>query len=100
MTLYHYTTADGLQGIVRHKAIWASDYRFMNDAKEFHHGLEIFQEVLKSYRPTPRMSEIVDIIRNYKPGPDFCVLIASFCEERDLLSQWRGYNGGQPMHWE
>ena len=94
MILYHYTTAIGLQGIIQDRAIWASDYRFTNDAKEFLHGLEIFQEVLKSYRPTPRMSEIVDIIRDYKPRLDFCVLLASFCIDPDLLSQWRGYNGG------
>ena len=72
----------------------ASDYRFTNDAKEFLHGLEIFQKVLKSCRPTPRMSEILDIIRDYKPRLDFCVLLASFCIDPDLLSQWRGYNGG------
>ena len=94
MILYHYTTAIGLQGIIRDKAIWASDYRYMNDAKEFHHGHEIFRDVLKSYRPTPRMSEIIDIIRNYKPRLDFCVFLACFCKDPDLLSQWRGYNSG------
>jgi len=33
-TLFHYTTAAGLLGILKNGNIWASDLRFLNDAQE------------------------------------------------------------------
>jgi Protein of unknown function (DUF2971) len=93
MILYHYTTAEGRQGIIKSKSIWASDYRFLNDPTEFNYGFSIFEEILAEIaKELP--SEAVDIIKNFrKTKPDVSLLIASFCQEGDLLSQWRGYNG-------
>ena len=34
MVLYHYTTQDGLLGILRDRELWATDIRFFNDSKE------------------------------------------------------------------
>ena len=68
--------------------------------RKFLHGLEIFPEVLNSYRPTPRMSEIVDIIRDYKPRLDFCVLLASFCITQTSSRNGADTTAGQAMHWE
>ena len=33
--LYHYTSIDGLLGIIRNKNIWASDIQYLNDKEEF-----------------------------------------------------------------
>jgi hypothetical protein len=94
MILYHYTNADGLRGIIESKSIWASDCRFLNDATEFNYGLSIFDEIFASYAPTSLPPELADIIRNFrKASLGVCVLVASFCQDPDLLSQWRGYNG-------
>jgi hypothetical protein len=46
--LYHYTTATGLNGIVRSRSIWASHYRFLNDATEFRYGLGMFEQIFAS----------------------------------------------------
>jgi len=99
--LYHYTTADGLKGIVKSKTIWASDYRFVNDATEFSYGLSIFDQTLQrllKQHPSgvtdTNLSNAIKTIENFRTAiPDFSLLIASFCEHGDLLSQWRGYNG-------
>ena len=32
--LHHYTTAEGLRGILKSKSLWASDLRFLNDRSE------------------------------------------------------------------
>jgi hypothetical protein len=94
MILYHYTTAEGLRGIVKTKSIWASDCRFLNDETEFKHGLSIFDKIFDSYGSRSLPSELVDIIRGFRNASDeFCILIASFCQDPDVLSQWRGYNG-------
>lgn len=94
MILYHYTTAAGLRGIVRTKSIWASDYRFLNDASEFNYGLSIFDRILKEDFSTWDDPAIPEMIGNFrKAASNFSVLIASFCQHSDLLSQWKGYNG-------
>src|SRR5258705_9462145 len=48
MTLYHYTTAAGLYGIVHSKSLWTTDYRFLNDPSEFRYGWNIVQRALES----------------------------------------------------
>ena|ERR1700732_3664945 len=49
MILYHYTNTVGLQGILKSRSLWASDYRFLNDTREFHYGLDIVTDTVRSY---------------------------------------------------
>ena len=35
--LYHYTSLEGLRGIVDSRTLWATDIRYLNDAQELHH---------------------------------------------------------------
>lgn len=98
MTIYyHYTTPHGLQGIINSKEIWASDYRFLNDATEFQHGLTVFDRVFSSERKrwtikAPSVSELIERLRGRTDNTS--VFIASFTPNGDLLSQWRGYTDG------
>ncbi|HET8798761.1 MAG TPA: hypothetical protein VFO89_13795, partial [Thermoanaerobaculia bacterium] len=39
--LYHYTTADGLRGILTHGHIWATNVRYMNDRSELTYAREV-----------------------------------------------------------
>jgi hypothetical protein len=94
MILYHYTNAKGLAGIITKKVLWASDYRFLNDTNELNYGLSVFGalfgELSKGLPP-----EVVEVVGNLKRAfSEFSLLITSFCDHDDLLSQWRGYNGG------
>jgi hypothetical protein len=98
MILYHYTTATGLKGIIRSRTVWASDYRFLNDATEFRYGLAIFEQIFASMtcRSAVFSSEVTDLIGRFRQATDeFSVFIAAFSKEPDLLSQWRGYNDGK-----
>ena len=98
--LYHYTTPQGLQGIIDTKTIWASDYRFLNDATELKHGLAIFDKLFDSHRERLAKDrvEIIDGLRkSIETSRDFCVFIASFCQNGDLLSQWRGYKAAYAL---
>ena len=36
--LYHYTSADGLIGILSSKSIWLTDLRYMNDLSELQYS--------------------------------------------------------------
>jgi hypothetical protein len=41
-TIFHYTTATGLLGILQKFTLWASDLRFLNDAQEAVYALPAF----------------------------------------------------------
>ena len=97
--LHHYTTIDGVQGIIESGSLWASDVGFMNDSSELSYSTALINEVvvatfaevddpeLKALLPTTvRATSLFD--RKTRP------LITSFCEDGNLLSQWRAYGPG------
>jgi hypothetical protein len=45
-TLFHYTTAAGLLGILNDLAFWATDLRFLNDAQEAVYARETLVDAL------------------------------------------------------
>ena len=48
--VYHYTTAEGLKGIIENRCIWATNVNFLNDVSEYHHGVEIVREEIKEFQ--------------------------------------------------
>jgi len=94
--VYHYTSFAGFKGIVEGKSIWATDIRFLNDVKEFNHGLDLAEKIVEDasdgvvrFLATQMFKEIrqSDIF----VGRGLQVCVSSFSKEADLLSQWRGY---------
>jgi hypothetical protein len=93
--LYHYTDAAGLLGIVSSNRLWASDASFLNDPSE---GLLFPQRIIEFMPQKPggltALEEHIIVLfeeglRNHpKPVSAFTT---SFCDDGDLLSQWRGY---------
>jgi hypothetical protein len=85
--LYHYTDSDGLIGIVTSKYLRATDSRFVNDPLELEYGRGLFKEVLGQFGVPPH------VVRMISEGIlPMSVYVASFCEDGDLLSQWRAYS--------
>ena len=39
--VYHYTTPEGLWGIIDSGELWMSDYSYLNDAVELNYGLQL-----------------------------------------------------------
>jgi hypothetical protein len=95
--LYHYTTADGLKGIIINGNIWATNYRYVNDLTEYVYANELLRADIASriQHPNPIVDAVLKAILNTE---DLLVgavdiFIACFCKEKDLLSQWRYYGG-------
>ncbi len=93
--IFHYTTISGLIGIIKMHELWASDCRFLNDGTEIIYAQKIFfDEVQKlDLAPYRYLSG-----RCKLPGASlsqFRMFLTCFCEEGDLLSQWRGYGMDQ-----
>ena len=52
--LYHYTTQEGLLGIVEKGEIWATNIFYLNDAAEFKHAFRIFSNKIQA-----KISELI-----------------------------------------
>lgn len=99
-TLFHYTTAAGLLGILESSRLWASDLRFLNDSQEAVYARESVIEVVRTME-NPELAHgdwRTEIFARYQGfvidelvKGEFGVFVACFCESGDLLSQWRAY---------
>jgi hypothetical protein len=89
--LYHYTSQDGLLGIVQSRAIWATNISYMNDATEFGLARDRLLEEIRTRYIRKASVDVVSWITTKITDSPICV--SCFCEDGDLLSQWRGYAG-------
>ena len=97
--LHHYTDAFGVHGIITSNRLWASAAQFSNDVSEIEYavliGLEIVEELWghkKNLSPWEQL--LADHVRRVLTTPLHTFgqpFIVSFCEDGDLLSQWRAY---------
>lgn len=94
--LAHYTTLQGFMGIVSSQTVWASHVSFLNDQREMVHALDDAIELLtvlagqEEYRVWAEdLEAVAKRLRDVDSLPP--TYVACFCEDPDLLSQWRGY---------
>ncbi|HEY1159145.1 MAG TPA: DUF2971 domain-containing protein [Terracidiphilus sp.] len=109
--LYHYTTQEGLLGIIEKQEFWATDVRFLNDMEEFEAGIKIAlrmseqasAEAGEDGRKTVAYFE--NVLRfSFSERPIYSIsfagplkkdetLFASIDDPGDRLNMWRGYSG-------
>src|ERR1035438_1214814 len=110
--LYHYTTQYGLLGILKHKCIWATHIRYLNDTSEGNIVSQvIFEEFSSRYNTAPLFQMLgmatakpagaVESVDEDALGQGTTmaswvtsqnVFVSSFSENGDSLSQWRAYS--------
>jgi hypothetical protein len=92
--LYHYTSLDVFLKIVSGAKLWASNYRYLNDASELGHFYEVLEARISrfeakvsdaEYSALARLKTLIQTER--RPS----AFVASFSTKRDDLSQWRAY---------
>lgn len=89
--IFHYSSAQGLMGIIDTSSLWATDTRFLNDKTELVHGLGICAEELADRRLTGLFGDICHGIATKLDTRGYFFFAASLCEADDLIPQWRGY---------
>jgi hypothetical protein len=90
-TIYHYTNASGLIGILKTRAIWATSHLHLNDGLEFEIAAKLFREELEHSSLTEKQHQVFWELIKQMQEPRF---ILSFSQHRDRLSQWRAYCTG------
>lgn len=89
--IFHYTDANGLIGMVDKGKIWATHVSRLNDFSEHLHGIKIVADCVRNAMPTSSMPLVDKIFSECKKAETY---VASYSTAYDLLSQWRGYSGG------
>lgn len=101
--LFHYTSLEGLLGIIESKSIWATNVLYLNDASELNYLINLLREQINNVKDKiPVVSKglgkfsffdgLIENIDKFISHPyPIGFFVCSFSEEKDLLSQWRGY---------
>ena len=93
--VYHYTSAQGLRGIVENDRLWATHVRCLNDFREIEHGCDVVRATLTKQREgkaSEVVREFLDLaLTSFNLNEQLDVCVACFSENGDLLSQWKMY---------
>ncbi|MBA0046302.1 DUF2971 domain-containing protein [Mycobacteroides sp. LB1] len=118
-TLYHYTTASGLEGILSSSTLFATHIGYLNDAQELKHGVKHIEKLLcassdlvasiaaRYPEHSIRVADGINQLRTEFTSEDHQSLIkhpyvTCLSAKGDRLSQWRGYGGtgGYAIHFD
>ena len=93
--VYHYCGPDGLLGILRSRAIWATSMIHLNDTSERTFAAELIRSVAlrlagkdSAESQPPEGLPALLLIERAESAISY---VACFSEHDDLLSQWRAY---------
>lgn len=94
-TLYHYTGAAGVTGILREKKLRATNFSFLNDPSEVQYGLELALSILEKEKGPSTRGDRNNLLRaieeSLRKQDASEVYVCCFTTCRDDLSQWRAY---------
>lgn len=89
--LYHYTTFDGLQGILKDNSLRATFSKTLNDGSEWEFGKQVVKQytTLKNGLEWYEAFELPSWMEAAPPPTE--MFVTCFCEQPNLLSMWRSY---------
>lgn len=97
IALYHYTTPEGLLGLLQERKIWATHFAYLNDTSEINYANSLLENAIleRLEKASLIVAAILKSILKTPNGLSAMVepYVACFCEDGDLLSQWRAYSG-------
>ncbi len=88
--LYHYANYDTLWKILGSDSFFARNIRFSNDANEYMTGKSVIERFVKSDTRFDEGNKRNIFQQEIQNNPMMYFMVC-FCEDGDLLSQWRGY---------
>lgn len=93
--LFHYTSVEGLKGIIESQELWATNLAYMNDTREMHTGSAVIQEILAAdidHATDQQTKKLLQALQEYSgKSPIKNAHAVCFSKNGDQLSQWRGY---------
>ncbi len=99
--LYHYTTGETLIRIIESGKLWSTQIGCLNDTAEVRYAVEELHKRVRAKLENAHQPETEPLFRRLDevlatPQLETAGLfIACFSEQKDDLSQWRAYSGGE-----
>lgn len=97
--LYHYTDLTGANGIITSKSLRITKIQYLNDESEMKYGINLFRDAVNNISERMPDSEKKEFLKTTAEQLDSFmntnICVASFCENGNLLSQWRAYGGSR-----
>jgi Protein of unknown function (DUF2971) len=93
--LFHYTSIEGLKGILENRCLWCTHFEYLNDSTEVLYGRTLANKVIQERIDT--CSELAQAFlhqmfdRHQVIYRGIAIYLARLCDDGDLLSQWRSY---------
>lgn len=99
--LYHYTTPEGVLGILASKRLWATHIRYLNDPTEIDYTVNLVRTAVETrlralewYERDHRETELLELIGETAPSIADAwetAFVACFCEGEDAKTMWTNY---------
>lgn len=90
--VYHYTSLNGLISIIENQTIYCTNLDYLNDKKEFKHGVSLILRVIDRLKQEKYELDILDKVeQNIDTINKSERYVTCFSKNGDLLSQWRAY---------
>lgn len=89
--LYHYTSFEGLKGILFNKELWMTSHKFLNDTQEYIEGFNRIRKIVIDYvnnNTTLNNKQIESIHKTLNWLDNTTLFITSFSQAKDRKSQW------------
>ena len=104
--LWHYTNGAALIGMLESMSVFSTQVSCLNDTSELRYGSRLYRETVSSLLPgysgnEPATGLLEEALEYFKENEDFPYqasvphFVTAFSAERDDLSQWRAYGGGE-----
>ena len=93
---FHYTSLEGLKGILDSKEFWVTEYHYLNDMEEFEYVDNLLREVLKEeFDTSEKYYILLEAVEKYlKESRELCAhpedsyYVVSFSKDSDNLTLW------------
>src|SRR2546428_14133818 len=93
--LFHYTSIQGLIGILKSRSVWASGLLFMNDSREWLYTVDLLQqEIAKRFlarNDRNWTAFLADLSKIAERIEKLNICVFSMSAAANQLSQWRAY---------
>ena len=104
--LFHYTTVEGLKGIIESNTLWATSAYHLNDSSEIEYGCKLVSDTINEWLIANHQQQpngltlpllVLKHLRTFFEDPvsrvsrHVGIYVSCFCENGNLLSQWRAY---------
>jgi hypothetical protein len=100
--LWHYTTGDALIGILTSGAVYATQVSCLNDSTEIQYAAKLLREAFLNTKTEDAeekyiLDRIIKATEEQPAAPNLpsAWFVTCFSKEKDDLSQWRAYSGGE-----